>query len=218
MTDSGLTPADIGAVVGGSGGRNDSGWGSGDAWVLIILFALIFGNGWFGGNGAGAGNSGGGGVTEAGLCNSMNFNNLENAVGRLADSQNAVMMSLQSAFCQNGYETLQNFNTVNTSMLTGFNGIQSQIAQCCCDTQRQIDSVNYNMAMNTSQIVQSNNANTQKILDVLCQNRQTDMQNQINQLQLQNALAGVVRYPSGYTYSAGASPFCQNGCGCSGNI
>lgn len=31
--DSSLSPADIGAVVGGSG-RNDSGWGSGDAWEL----------------------------------------------------------------------------------------------------------------------------------------------------------------------------------------
>ena len=39
-----------------------------------------------------------------------------------------------------------------------------------------------------------------------------EMQNRINQLELQNALAGVVRYPNGYTYSAGSNPFC--GCGC----
>jgi len=38
------------------------------------------------------------------------------------------------------------------------------------------------------------------------------MQNRINQLELQNALQGVVRYPNGFTYNAGASPFC--GCGC----
>ena len=207
--------ADVAAATGG--GRNGAGgFGDGDAWVLIILFALICGNGWFGGNSAGNG-SGGGAVTESGLCNSLNFNNLENAVGRLADSQNAGLMSLQNAFCQNGYETLQNFNSVNTAMLTGFNSVQSQIAQCCCDVQRGIDSVNYNSALNTNTIVQAGNANTQKILDVICQNRTADMQNQINQLQLQNALAGVVRYPNGLTYNAGNSPFCNCGCGC-GNI
>jgi len=37
------------------------------------------------------------------------------------------------------------------------------------------------------------------------------MQNRINQLELQNALAGVVRYPNGWTYNAGNSPFC-GGC------
>jgi hypothetical protein len=33
-----------------------------------------------------------------------------------------------------------------------------------------------------------------------------DMQNQINQLQLQQAMTGVVRYPNGWTYGAGPFP------------
>lgn len=37
------------------------------------------------------------------------------------------------------------------------------------------------------------------------------MQNQINALQLQNAVAGVVRYPMASTYNSGNNPFC--GCG-----
>lgn len=47
-----------------------------------------------------------------------------------------------------------------------------------------------------------------------------DMQNQINQLQLQNAVSGVVRYPSSTVFSAGYNPFYGpfNGCGCNGNI
>ena len=206
--------ADVAAATRGSGSDSNGGWGDGSAWVLIILFALIFGNGAWGGYGNGG--SGGGSVTESGLCNSLNFNNLENAVGRLSDATNANAMSMANAFAQNGYETLQNFNTLNVGMLTGFNNIQSQLASCCCDIQRGIDSVNYNNAMNTSNIIQAQTAGTQKILDTICANRTTDMQNQINALQLQNALQGVVRYPNGYTYSAGNSPFCQcnSGCGC----
>ena len=39
------------------------------------------------------------------------------------------------------------------------------------------------------------------------------VQNQINALQLQNAVAGVVRYPMSTTYTSGCNPFC-GGCGC----
>lgn len=48
----------------------------------------MFGAGWNRGGGAN-----GEPVTEAGLCNAMNFNNLENAVGRLSD-QNAPTATL----------------------------------------------------------------------------------------------------------------------------
>lgn len=37
-------------------------------------------------------------------------------------------------------------------------------------------------------------------------NRMADMQNQINALQLQNATAGVLRFPSAWTYAGGVFP------------
>lgn len=42
------------------------------------------------------------------------------------------------------------------------------------------------------------------------------MPGQIASLEMDNRMYGVVRYPNGYTYSAGNSPFCAcgNGCGC----
>ena len=75
-----------------------------------------------------------------------------------------------------------------------------------------IDGVNYNAAMNTASINANTTAVGQKILDAIMGNKMEDMQNRINQLELQNALQGVVRYPNGYTYTAGTNPFC--GCGC----
>ena len=37
-----------------------------------------------------------------------------------------------------------------------------------------------------------------------------------NQLYIKEQLNGVVRYPTGYSYNAGPSPFCNgnSGCGC----
>ena len=198
--------ADVAAVT---RNNNDGGFGGDGWWGAIILFALIFG---WGGNGFGGGFGGRAGeqpVTESGLCNAMNFNNLENAVGRLNDQQQAQFTQLTNGICNLGYETLSNFNAT-----------QRQLADCCCTTQRGIDSVNYNGAMNTAAINANVTEQTQKILDAICQNRMADMQSKIQQLELNQAMTGVVRYPSGFTFTAGPSPFCNSGygCGCNGNI
>ena len=86
--------------------------------------------------------------------------------------------------------------------------------ECCCNTLRAIDNLSYQGAMNTAAINETTTAQTQKILDAITGNRMADMQNQINDLRLNNAMAGVVRYPNGLMYNAGPSPFCGNGCNC----
>lgn len=46
------------------------------------------------------------------------------------------------------------------------------------------------------------------------QNKIESLQQRINQLETQNAMCGVVRYPMASTYNAGANPFCNCGNGC----
>ena len=202
--------SDVAAVTNRNGyGDGFFGGEGGFFWIfaLMILPMMWGGNGFFGNNRGEA-------VTESGLCNAMNFNNLENAVGRLGDRQLEQFTSLTNGICNLGYEQLRNTNALAMQSAQETNATQAQIAECCCTTQRGIDSINFNAAMNTAAINANTTAQTQKILDVLCGNRMADMQNQINQLQLQNAVAGVVRYPSSWTYNAGASPFCGNNYGC----
>lgn len=189
--------ADVAAATRGND-YNDM--GAGVWWV--ILFALIFGygNNGFGGRG---GYPCGEPVTEAGLCNSMNFNNLQNAVGRLSDNQAAIARQSDRDMCQG-------FAAVNAAI----NQSRFENQQCCCETQRAIDATNFNLSQATASINANTTAQTQKILDTLCGNRMTDMQNQINQLQLQSALCGVVRYPTATTFTSGFNPFFGHGCGC----
>ena len=202
--DTGVSLADIAAVTDRDEGM--FGGGTGGMWIFALLILLLIGGGGFFGGNRGV-YPAGEPVTEAGLCNAMNFNNLENSVGRLNDNLTNTYIGLQNGMCQMGYETLKNFGA-----------LQSQVAQCCCETQRAIDGVNYNSAINTAAINANTTAQTQKILDAICTNRMNDMQNQINQLQLQSAMCGVVRYPNAITYNAGFSPFCNNGCCNSCNI
>ena len=119
------------------------------------------------------------------------------------------------------YNNLSETRDAESAMSAGFANVQNALtagfanqASCCCETQRAIDGVSYNAAMNTASINANTTAQTQKVLDAIAGNRMADMQNQINALQLQNAVAGVVRYPMASTYSSGSNPFCGYGCGC----
>lgn len=57
-------------------------------------------------------------------------------------------------------------------------------------------------------------AEGQKTRDMLSQDKIEALQGKVAQLELANQLAGVVRYPNGWTYDAGRSPFCGGGCNC----
>jgi hypothetical protein len=92
------------------------------------------------------------------------------------------------------------------ALMEGFNGINSNIAQS-----------RYENAMNTAAINANTTAGVQKIIDTLTGNQIQDLRDQVQALQLQSQLQGVVRYPNGWTYNAGNNPFCgNNGCGCMG--
>lgn len=188
--------SDIAAVTGGEG--RDGMFGGGYLVMILILFLILtMGGGAFGANR-------GAPVTEADLCNANSFSELKAGVARNADGISNMYTGLQNGLSNLGYETLRNFNALAT-----------QLSDCCCTVQRGIDSVNYNGAINTSNIIQAQERGTQKILDAICGNRMADMQAQINHLQLQAALCGVVRYPNAITYNAGVSPFfgsCCNTC------
>lgn len=211
-----MSPADVYAMTRNNNGYGDGGFGGGGwfMWIFaLLLLPMMTGNGFFSGRS-------GQPVTEAGLCDAMNFNNLENAVGRLSDNQAAIARQTDNAICQLGYSALQQTNET-----------QRQLSDCCCDIRRGIDGVNYNGAMNTAAINANTTAVGQKILDKMCENETNALRARVQQLELQSAMCGVVRYPTQTTFASPCNPFfgnysgyggygnnCGCGCGCNGNI
>lgn len=173
-------------------------------WIFaLLLLPMLNGGGFWGNNGRGEP------VTEAGLCNAMNFNNLENAVGRGFDQQTQFAFQNQRDLCT---------STATLSSQIAANAAAQE--RCCCETKGLIQQTQYENAQNTAAINANVTAQVQKVLDAITGNRMADMQNQINQLQLNAALCGVIRYPNQTTYTAGYSPCFNgygNGCGCCGN-
>ena len=206
------------------GGNVGFGFGNG-GFMAFLIFALLMGNGGFGGWG------------NNGFANAIGYENLatSNEVQRGFDNQNSmanqreILSAVNDASARGIQATNQTFHDTLMAMNDKYSELQRDIAgvamaeqesmakqqECCCNTLRAIDGVNYNNAMNTASINANTTAQTQKILDAITGNRMADMQNQINQLQLAQALSGVVRYPNSMTYNAGTSPFCNCGsCGC----
>lgn len=196
MTDYSLS--DVASVV----GRNDdySGFGNG-AWWIIVLFLFAFRGGW--GN-----DNDGKPVTEANLCDAMNFNNLENAVGRLSDMTQNQTMTLSNGICDLGYKLQGDIDQLGKDVILGQSNLSQQFNKAICDLKydqaMSFAAVNKNVddkfaALEKAQLEQTINAQTARI----------------NQLELAQQMGNVVRYPTTYAYSAGQSPFCG---GCCGNI
>lgn len=200
---------------------NDRGYGYGDMWggnsMMWIFALLILAGGGFNGFGGGYGYHPQY-ATQDFVQNGFNFNDLQ-------DQNRDILGAITSGTAQSVAATNQTFHdTLNAltdkyselardiaGLAVGQTSLMAKESECCCNTLRAIDGVNYNNAMNTAAINENVTAQTQKILDAIAGNRMADMQNQINQLQLQQAVAGVVRYPSATTYTSGNNPFC--GCG-----
>lgn len=191
MFNSSPSLADIAAVTGGN--RNDGAWGDGGWWVLIILFALF--GGW---GGYGFGGNGGGGYTataatqadiQRGFDNSAVISKIDGITNGLCDGFYAVNNGMLT-----GFNTIQ--QAINADTVAGMqnaNAIQSQLANCCCETREAIQGVNFNMAQNTCalqntmnnntrDIIDSQNAGTRAILDYLCQDKIATLQAENNDL------------------------------------
>lgn len=191
----GYSLSDIAAVSG-----ND-GFGGNCSWWIIVLFLFCFmggGNGFFG-NGYGNRQA----ATTEDVQNQFNFAALERQNNETVAAVRQAAYDVTGAVKDNAYMNNSAIRDVE-SMVQNNN---YEISKGFCATAQNIDSVRYDNSLNTRDLLASNAEQTQKILDVLAANRMADMQNQINGLQLQAALAGVVRYPMASVYTAGPNPF-----------
>ena len=207
MGENGLSASDV-ALMNRDGGFGE-GWG-GMIWLFAILALMGGGFGGFGGNNQYA--------TRDQVQNGFDTQNLQ------AQTRD-ILMSINDASARGLAATNQVYHDVVDYVGDKYSELQRDVAglavgqanllahqnECCCQTKQLILQNNYDAAMRDAATNANIVAQNQKILDAIMGNKIEAMQNRINQLELQNQLQGVVRYPSGWTYNAGNSPFC-GGC------
>jgi len=200
-SENGLSVADIAAVTDRNNGNCGGGFGMGGDWlialIMLFLFPMFYGGGmWGGGMFGGMGGWGNGGMmaaangalTRADLCNEFNFNGLENAVRGVTQGLCDGFYAMQNSINGLGMNVMQGFSQAELSrcnqqaaLMQQLNTMQYQNQDCCCQTQRAIDGVNYNLATQscdtrnviqntTRDIIENQNSNSRAILDALNQN------------------------------------------------
>lgn len=220
-----------------TGNGGGFGWGGDGAW-LIILFLIFAVFGW-GGNGWG--NNGNSGGVVDGYVLTSDFANVERKID-----------SVNQGLCDGFYQQAQLVNGTNMAMANGFaqaelsranqqaalmqqlNAMQMQAAECCCNTQRSIEGVRYDMAAQacdtrntvqnaTRDIIDNANANSRAILDFLTQSKLSDLQAENQGLKLAASQAAQNSYlvsqlrPSPIPSYTVQNPYCCNqyaACGC----
>ena len=191
LTSETMSAADIAAVC-GNNRNNDGMFGNDWAWIVILLLFGWGGRG-FGGFGGGYGMGGGCGApcaTQADVRAAVDqqtlISKLDQQTYGLADSTYALNNTIVNGFhgvdnaiCTLGYQTQQGFNTLGYNM-----------KDCCCETQRLIErgfcDTNYNMATNTSNIVQAGHADTDRVIAKLDAMENARMQEKLDALRNEN--------------------------------
>lgn len=210
MGENGLSASDVALL--NDGGMGGNGWG-GMIWLFAILAMMGGGFNW-GGGGRGYEQY----ATRDQVQNGFDTQNLQAQTRDILAAVNTASMAGMQA-------TNQVYHDVVTYVGDKYGELQRDVAglavgqanllanqnECFGGITRQLMQNNYDAAMRDAATNANFTAQIQGVKDMIMQDKIEAMQNRINYLELQNQLAGVVRYPSGLTYNAGASPFC-GGC------
>ena len=195
MGETGLSASDVALM--NRDGDFGNGWG-GMIWLFAIL--ALFGGGGFGWGG-----------------NGNNSNAIQNDINRGFDNQNLqaqtrdILAAVTNGTAQNVATTNQVYHDITSFVADKYNELQRDVGtlavgqanilahqnECMSGLSRQIMQNNYDAALRDAATNANIAAQSQKVLDAIMGNKMEEMQNRINQLELQNALFGVVRYPNG---------------------
>lgn len=210
-TSNGLSAADLAAVTNGGGG-----FFGGDGWFAIIVLFLLFGMGGWGNNGFGGNN----GMVPWWFMNNNNdmqrgFDTAA-VTSQLSSINNAVTTGFGSAEVANCNRAMDAMQTAYNNQIASMNqrfsdvlgvdsrldGISSSLQNCCCENRASIADLKYTVATEACadrsaindalrDVIASNTANTQAILDKMCQQELETLRSQNSNLQTQLNMANL---------------------------
>lgn len=165
-------------------GTGTDSFGGGWLWVFFLFFLLAWGGGgMFGGNNAGAAATAARYVTQADLQRGFDqqsinrsFSDIGNGLSSLGYDQLAQMNGINTNVSQTGFNIQNAILNSATQTQSGIAELGYNMQNCCCTTNRNIDSVRYENAQNTCNIINAGHADTQHIIDTITQNEIQNLQ------------------------------------------
>lgn len=201
--NTGLTAGDLALL------RDNNGFMDGNGmWVFFLFFLLAWGgNGFFGNRGNESL------ATSADVQRGFDTNTIINKLD-----------GISNGICDSTY-ALNNAITSNANSISmGINNLAHEVENCCCTTNRNIDSVRYENAKNTYDIVNAIHADGEATRSLITQNTIQELRDNLQAAQLQigsmsqtQTLIDTLRpcaIPAYVTCSPYTSTSYYSGCGC----
>lgn len=173
---------------------NVGGNGMGGDWGIMFLAFLAMMGGGFGGWGGRPGAITGdqAPASAAQLQNSMNFNDLQDQNRDINNNVNNVYHDLAQNLGDK-YMELQRDIAANQ---VSIQQVQAKQSECCCQIKQEIAALNL-----------ENEKRFNALSSKMDQSEIQRLRDQVQNLQADMRMQGVVRYPAGYTFNAGPGPF-----------
>lgn len=181
--------------------------GFGGSWWLILLFILLLGNGAWGNNQPALGNEVQRGFDQSALTNGINGiqNSISGISNQLCNGFAGVSAGFANAETAANARQMANMNQAFASQtaVTGeLNGLALGLQNCCCENRASIADLKYTVATENCadraalsdgvrDIIASQTANTQAILDKLCQQEIDALKSQNEALRTQLNMANL---------------------------
>ena len=191
------------------GGMGDGFGGGSFMWIfgLIVLLGLF--NGGFGG----FGNNGGVATLNADMQRGFDTQNLQAQTSGILNAVTNGTAQTIAASTANATNAINAIKDGNAALIREFGNVETALTaldgnmrNCCCDVKQQIMQNNYDGAMRDAATNANFTAQIQSVKDLISQNKIESLQAQINQLQLQNATSGLLRFPNEWTFTGGYFP------------
>ena len=200
----GYSLADIAAATGnGNNGNNDGFFNGEGAWILL-LFILILAGGWGNGYGGFGGGNGAAGTTyvTSDIQRGFDQSAIINSLTGISNAVNSGFAGAEVSRCNTQANILQTLNNNQGNLSNQLNTIAMNQQSCCCQNRAGLADLKYTVATEACadrtavtdalrDVIASNTANTQTILDKLCQQEIDNLKAQNQQLQMQSYLASL---------------------------
>ena len=171
--------------MGGMGYGGFGGWGQDGWWILLLLLCGWGNNGW-GGNGGNGQNLG----YELGKLATTNDVASGFSTSTILSNQRDLQLGQAQGFADVQQTLCQGFSGINASVANGFgdlgykvqagfSGMSAQLADCCCGIKTELLQNRYLNEKQTCEIIQANNANTQRVIDYLTAKETQDLRDKL---------------------------------------
>lgn len=198
---------DLKAALGG----DNNGFGGGGLLLVVILFLffVMFRGGWNNQSDYGQYATA---ASQQEILFGQQFGLLNDRLTNIGNGICNLGYEMQGGIGQLGKEVALGQSGLNQTILQTGNSLQKQLSDCCCENRLAVANLGAQMDRQTCEITTAIKAEGEATRALMQANTIQQLRDQVNALQMDSRMYGVVRYPNGFMYNAGPSPFCGGCC------